>query len=126
MLNKDVKDLQENVAIDSEGNVTGTLKYVDSYPNFSSVESEQKGNYLAIKFEEATQGKTVKVKLTKESTLDSDGQLVLLVTDTSKNKPLVVTVDNEESYQLNLSKLTLSPAPIVYSSRKTKIKSFNE
>lgn len=89
------------------------------------MESEQKGNYLAIKFEEATQGKTVKVKLTKESTLDSDGQLILLVTDTSKNKPLVVTVDDKESYQLNLSKLTLSPAPIAYS-RKTKIKSFSE
>lgn len=125
MFDKDVKDLQENVAIDKEGNVTGTLKYVDSYPSFSSVESEQKGNYIALKFEEATKGKTVKVKLTKTSTLDSDGQIVLLVTDTSKNKPLVVTIDGDESYQLNLSKLTLSPAPIAYS-KKTKVKSFSE
>lgn len=107
MYNKNVNDLQENIVIDGKGNVSGTLKYVDSYPDFSNIESEQKGNYLALKFEEATQGKTVKVKLTKESTLDSDGQIVLLITDASKDKPLVVTVDGDESYQLNLTGLTL-------------------
>ena len=67
---KSVSELQSDITINKDGTISGTLNYIKDYKQFSDVEEEQSGNYLALKFKEATEGKNVKVKLTKEVTLD--------------------------------------------------------
>ena len=49
LFGKDVSELQENIKI-RDNVVSGTLKYVKGYNDFSTVEEEQSGNYLALKF----------------------------------------------------------------------------
>ena len=44
-----MNELQSDMVADDE--VTGTLKYVNGYVDFSSNTSEQSGNYLALKIE---------------------------------------------------------------------------
>ena len=92
--------------------VTGTSKYVESFPNFSSVEDEQKGNFLAIKVDEATKGDTINWELSDytakgSGTLDSDGILVVkLHANTQK-----ITLKNDKTTKvLDLTGLTLSPS----------------
>ena len=43
---KSVNDLSENLFVDENGNVTGKLKNVTGYTEFSSVEDEQSGHYF--------------------------------------------------------------------------------
>lgn len=50
LFGKTVNELQSDVVV-SDDEVTGTLKYVDGYVDFSSNVSEQSGNYLALKIE---------------------------------------------------------------------------
>lgn len=98
MFGKTVNSLQEDIVIgDSE--ITGTLKYVSDYTEFSSVASEQKGNYLALKVDTDSEETTVTVELVggtkRPVTLDEDKNIVLLI----KNKDtqsIKVTVDNGE------------------------------
>ena len=80
--------------------MTGTLKYVNGYVDFSSNTSEQSGNYLALKIEaEPAEAETV-VELVGGTkgpvALDDDMNIVLLI----KNKDtqsIKVTVDNGEN-----------------------------
>ena len=95
----------------TDDEVTGTLKYVDGYVDFSSDVSEQSGNYLALKIEaEPAEAKTV-VELVGGTkgpvTLDEDMNIVLKNKDTQSIK--VTTTHNEESITktYGLSGLTL-------------------
>lgn len=105
LFGKDVSELQENIKI-RDNVVSGTLKYVKGYNDFSSIVEEQSGNYLALKFDEATKGSTVKVKVTKESTLTDDGIIVLRLKNTET--PITVTIDDNEPQTLQLTGLTLN------------------
>ena len=59
LFGKTVNELQSDVVV-SDDEVTGTLKYVDGYVDFSSNVSEQSGNYLALKIEaEPAEAETV-------------------------------------------------------------------
>ena len=59
LFGKAVNELQSDVVV-SDDEVTGTLKYVDGYVDFSSNVSEQSGNYLALKIEaEPAEAETV-------------------------------------------------------------------
>ena len=60
---------------------------------------------MALYFKEATDGKTVKVKLTKEATLTDDGIFIGLIK--SNTQTITVTIDNGEPQVLKLSGLTL-------------------
>lgn len=99
LFGKTVNELQSDVVV-SDDEVTGTLKYVDGYVDFSSNVSEQSGNYLALKIEaEPAEAETV-VELVGGTkgpvTLDDDMNIVLLI----KNKDtqsIKVTVDNGEN-----------------------------
>ena len=96
LFGKTVNELQSDVVV-SDDEVTGTLKYVDGYADFSSNVSEQSGNYLALKIEaEPAEAETV-VELVGGTkgpvTLDEDMNIVLLI----KNKDtqsIKVTVDD--------------------------------
>ena len=92
VLGVDVSTLQEVEINDIK--VTGTSKYVESFPKFSR---NAKGNFLALKCDEATKGETI----------DEDGILVVQLTS---NTQTVTFKNGETSKQLDLTGLTLSPA----------------
>ena len=95
-----MNELQSDMVVADDDEVTGTLKYVNGYVDFSSNTSEQSGNYLALKIEaEPAEAETVVefVGGTKGPVaLDDDMNIVLLI----KNKDtqsIKVTVDNGEN-----------------------------
>ena len=111
LFGKTASDLQTGVTFNSNGTVTGTLKQVTGYTGFSSNVSEQSGNYIAFHAEVPDEdGVTITAKITKTSTLDSDGIAVFRVTD--KTIPLVITATRDGSVlytkSYDLSGLTLS------------------
>ena len=85
LFGKAVNELQSDMVV-ADDEVTGTLKYVNGYVDFSSNTSEQSGNYLALKIEaEPAEAETV-VELVGGTkgpvALDDDMNIVLLI----KNK----------------------------------------
>lgn len=112
LFGKTVNELQSDVPV-SDDEVTGTLKYVDGYVDFSSNVSEQSGNYLALKIEaEPAEAETV-VELVGGTkgpvTLDDDMNIVLLIKNKDTQSIKVTTTHNEESVTktYGLSGLTL-------------------
>ena len=112
LFGKTVNELQSDVVV-SDDEVTGTLKYVDGYVDFSSNVSEQSGNYLALKIEaEPAEAETV-VELVGGTkgpvTLDEDMNIVLLIKNKDTQSIKVTTIHNEESVTktYGLSGLTL-------------------
>lgn len=96
LLGKVVSDLQEDVVI-GEDSIAGTLKYVASYPGFSSDPELSSGNYLVIHAEVPdVEGVTVSVKVTNPVTLDEDGIAVLRIRD--KDSQTVTVVASKEGY----------------------------
>ena len=97
LFGKHVDDLQENIEI-GEDEITGTLKYVTGYTEWSpgNVE-EQSGNYLALHVE-APADATVQVKLTRWATLDTDRIVVARIADKdSQTITVVVSKDGAET-----------------------------
>ena len=81
LFGKAVNELQSDMVV-ADDEVTGTLKYVKGYVDFSSNTSEQSGNYLALKIEaEPAEAETV-VELVGGTkgpvALDDDMNIVLL------------------------------------------------
>lgn len=112
LFGKTVNELQSDVVV-SDDEVTGTLKYVDGYVDFSSNVSEQSGNHLALKIEaEPAEAETV-VELVGGTkgpvTLDDDMNIVLLIKNKDTQSIKVTTTHNEESVTktYGLSGLTL-------------------
>ena len=112
LFGKTVNELQSDVVV-SDDEVTGTLKYVNGYVDFSSNVSEQSGNYLALKIEaEPAEAETV-VELVGGTkgpvTLDDDMNIVLLIKNKDTQSIKVTTTHNEESVTktYGLSGLTL-------------------
>lgn len=112
LFGKTVNELQSDAVV-SDDEVTGTLKYVDGYVDFSSNVSEQSGNYLALKIEaEPAEAETV-VELVGGTkgpvTLDDDMNIVLLIKNKDTQSIKVTTTHNEESVTktYGLSGLTL-------------------
>lgn len=114
LFGKTVNELQSDVVVgDSE--ITGTLHYVTGYTEFSSLEEQQKGNYLALKFD-FVDGATTTVEIvggTKGAvTLDGDKNWVgLIANNVSQTIKVVAQKDStrvEKTY--SLTGLTLEPA----------------
>ena len=112
LFGKTVNELQSDVVV-SDDEVTGTLKYVDGYVDFSSNVSEQSGNYLALKIEaEPAEAETV-VELVGGTkgpvTLDDDMNIVLLIKNKDTQSIKVTATHNGESITkiYGLSGLTL-------------------
>ena len=94
--------------------VTGTLKYVDDYTGFSSKLSEQSGHYIAFQCEANQPGTTITAKISKTSTLDSDGIAVFRVSN--KDSQTLTVVAKKEGFEdvtrvFSLSGLTLGEQP---------------
>ena len=90
------------------------MKYVSDYTGFSSKVSEQSGNYITFKCTSNVEGATITAKITKESTLDSDGIAVFRVGN--KDSQTLTVVASKEGYDsvtktFALSGLTVESAP---------------
>lgn len=106
VLGTDVSVLQEVEINDTK--VTGTSKYVESFPKFSK---NAKGNFLAIEVEEAKNGETINWELSEaktkgSGTLDEDG---ILVVQLHSNTQKITLKNGEEQKILDLTELTLNP-----------------
>ena len=112
LFGKAVNELQSDVVV-ADDEVTGTLKYVNGYVDFSSNTSEQSGNYLVLKIEaEPAEAETV-VELVGGTkgpvALDDDMNIVPLIKNKDTQSIKVTTTHNEESITktYGLSGLTL-------------------
>ena len=112
LFGKAVNELQSDMVV-ADDEVTGTLKYVNGYVDFSSNASEQSGNYLALKIEaEPAEAETV-VELVGGTkgpvALDDDMNIVLLIKNKDTQSIKVTTTHNGESITkiYGLSGLTL-------------------
>ena len=109
---KTVQDLCENLSIEGD-NVTGSLKHVDNWTEFSKTDNS--GNFLPLYFEEA-KGKakgTIKcelkgtgVKLKKPVAVDEkDGLIVFQIHN--KDNTIEITSEGKETRTLTLTELEL-------------------
>lgn len=112
LFGKAVNELQSDMVV-ADDEVTGTLKYVNGYVDFSSNTSEQSGNYLALKIEaEPAEAETV-VELVGGTkgpvALDDDMNIVPLIKNKDTQSIKVTTTHNGESITkiYGLSGLTL-------------------
>ncbi len=108
VLGINVTELQDNIQI-QENKLIGTSKYVESFPKFSR---NAKGNFLAIKCDEATKGDTVSWELSEaktkgKGTFDEDG---ILVVQLHSNTQKITLKNGETNKVLDLTGLTLSPS----------------
>lgn len=93
LLGKAASDLQQDIVIGS-GKITGKLKYVTGYTGFSGDPAEQSGNYLALLCE-SDEADAITVELVGGNvghpvTLDSDGLIVIRITDKSSQSIRIV------------------------------------
>lgn len=112
LFGKMVSELQENIVV-GEDTITGTLNHVTGYTGFSSVVSEQSGNYLALKIDTDEVDALTTVELVGGTkgpvVLDDDMNIVLLIKD-KDSQSIKVTVETDEgsvSKTYSLSGLTL-------------------
>ena len=115
---KTVQDLCENLNIDGD-NVTGSLKYVENWTEFSNDSSENTGNFIPLFFEEAKEAKKGAVKVELKGTgakvkkpieVDpADGLIVFQVHN--KDNTLEITSEGKETRTLILEGLTLKQLP---------------
>ena len=103
--------MQSNVVVgDSE--ITGTLHYVTGFTDFSSVSTEQEGNYLALKFdyvEDATTTVEIVGGTTGPVALDEDKNWVGLIKNNKTQSVKVVMTKSDASVEktYTLTSLTL-------------------
>lgn len=118
LFGKAVSDLQENVIV-ADGAITGTLKYVTGYTEFSSDPALQEGNYLAVNLanNDYSQFSSVRIGLDPsagsglvEIIEDPDKNGVFRISNTSQKFKIVSTsVDGiVNTQEFDLSGLTLN------------------
>ena len=133
LFGKHVTDLQKDVTGFDTKKLTGTSKYIRNYEGIP-VEEDREGNFLALHFEQAGQGYTVKAGFEggKETTLDTDGNYVVKL---KEKKPIKVTVENETTKgeaTIDISGIELEPAWTIYdiseifSARDQEANTFNK
>lgn len=106
---KAVEDLQEDIVIQGNGKIVGTLKYVTGYTGWSGDPDEQEGHYLALTVE-ADEGETITASIGDRGPVDltEDGYLVVRITDTSEVLSFTATsATATETKAYDLSELVL-------------------
>lgn len=92
VLNKEVTDLQENIIIDKDNKISGKLKNVSSFSEFSNNPSEQNGHFIALHFT-APEDVELYGEVTSSSSnlgpvkLDKDGIFVVKI---KNNKQMII------------------------------------
>lgn len=112
ILGKAVSALQSDVIVHDKF-IKGTLHYITGYTQYSDVEAEQSGNYLALKFD-VSDGATTTIQITGKEpvTLDSTKNAVFRVENKNSQKIKVVTTlgDDTITKVYSLSGLTVENA----------------
>ena len=112
ILGKAVSALQSDVIVHDKF-IKGTLHYITGYTQYSEVEAEQSGNYLALKFD-VSDGATTTIQITGKEpvTLDSSKNAVFRVENKNSQKIKVVTTlgDDTITKVYSLSGLTVENA----------------
>lgn len=106
VLGKRVNSLaSEDLSVDDDGNVTGTLYYVKSYLQFSNVEAEQSGHYFPIKLN--TTGTSLEISKNGQivKNVDFDNSLVLRIEKNSDT--FEIKVDSEPYITFKFEKVRL-------------------
>ncbi len=111
VLDMKISNLQENIQIKNY-KVSGTLKYVENFTKFNeSNPAEQKGNFLAIHFDD-TDTREVECKLEPSYSakkgyvkLDEDGIFIAKVA--SNDQKILVKINGKEVTPLSLTNLEL-------------------
>lgn len=118
---KKVSDLQDDVVINTNRKIDGTLHYVTGYTEFNSFEpTEQEGNYLALDFSDNWLGDTDPTTFTVElkggkkepvTLTDGDAFCVFRVTNPNTQSIKVVSTDSTgtTTVEYSLKGLTLEP-----------------
>lgn len=118
---KKVSDLQDDVVINTNRKIDGTLHYVTGYTEFNSFEpTEQEGNYLALDFSDNWLGDTDPTTFTVElkggkkgpvTLTDGDAFYVFRVTNPNTQSIKVVSTDSTgtTTVEYSLKGLTLEP-----------------
>ena len=118
---KKVSDLQDDVVINTNRKIDGTLHYVTGYTEFNSSEpTEQEGNYLALDFSDNWLGDTDPTTFTVElkggkkgpvTLTDGDAFCVFRVTNPNTQSIEVVSTDSTgtTAVKYSLKGLTLEP-----------------
>lgn len=112
ILGKDASELQTNIAV-GDGVITGKLNYVDDYTGFSSILSEQEGNYLALHASAQNVKDSSPVTITCEllggtsgkKTLDPDGLMVFRISNAA-GQSVSITATNGTDSVTQMYKLT--------------------
>lgn len=118
---KKVSDLQDDVVINTNRKIDGTLHYVTGYTEFNSSEpTEREGNYLALDFSDNWLGDTDPTTFTVElkggkkgpvTLTDGDAFCVFRVTNPNTQSIEVVSTDSTgtTTVRYSLKGLTLEP-----------------
>ena len=105
-----MSELQSDISVKTD-EITGTLHNVTGYTDFSSIPGEQSGHYLALKIPSSGDDETTVevVGGTKGPVkLDSDRNIVLLITSTSQSVKVVKKKGSETvDKTYSLTNLTL-------------------
>lgn len=115
LLGKVVSDLQDSM-VNANGVITGNSHYVTDYTGFSSKTDEQQGNYVALHVSVpgmtiGQDGLAIKVN---NSSLDSDGLIVLILKNSTKPIKVVATKgDFSKTIELDRTGIVMEPAPVV-------------
>ena len=105
LLGKHITDLQDGVTIDSDS-ITGTLKHVAEYTDFSSIPSEQSGNYLALHCTTDVDDAVVTATVNRTATLDKDGILIARIAN--KDTQTVTITASKDGYETATKVYTLT------------------
>ena len=116
LFGKTVTDLQENISVSGSA-ISGTLKYVSDYTQFSSDVSLQSGNYLATHWSvPGVSGVTITVEVIGGTAgvrrLDADGIIVDRIASTTQKLRAVASKEGYASVTktFTLTGLTLASA----------------
>lgn len=106
--------LQDNVVVSGSA-ISGTLKWTESYEQFSGNKAEQSGNYLVLKFTPTKDAKVTTMvqggTMKKPVDATSDGYCVYRLTDTQTQKIDVTVTKGKKTKTTtyDLTQLTLTP-----------------
>lgn len=120
-LGKEVKDLiSEDTTINQYGAVTGTLKYIQDWSEFSDKPDEQSGHYFPVHIDDKYQGKEITCKGTTTKTAQ-DLDWVLLVKDTSST--FEFECEGRTILKLSFTGTTLAPNAVIRKAARRAVKS---
>lgn len=110
--NKAVSELiSPDTSIDFLGNVTGTLKYVAKWEDFSTNPDEQTGHFFPVHIDDAYQGQEITC-IGKNTTKANDLDWVVRVE--GKESTFTFKCEDKTILTLNFSGATFASAPVGY------------